>query len=95
MDINGKARRPRVTSSVPQFGAWDGKSETNYSVVFQEARANKKKNKHVISHHNLGDDRELLPKRNDAHLPLPVRKTKRGEIKKKKKKVLKCFGWLF
>ncbi|KAL0437167.1 UNVERIFIED_CONTAM: hypothetical protein Sradi_0424600 [Sesamum radiatum] len=50
--------------SVPEFGGWDGKSETNYSVVFSQARANKKKHKSEVparSHNSLGNEFELLP----------------------------------
>ncbi|KAK4408315.1 hypothetical protein Sango_0412500 [Sesamum angolense] len=47
---------------------WDGESETNYSVVFSQARANKKKHKsEVPAHKSLGNEFELLPQeRNDV-----------------------------
>ncbi|KAG8371028.1 hypothetical protein BUALT_Bualt13G0044400 [Buddleja alternifolia] len=53
--------------AVPQFGGWDGKtgSETNYSVVFSQARANRKKHKNDFYRHSLGNERELLAKRHD------------------------------
>ncbi|KAL0460914.1 UNVERIFIED_CONTAM: hypothetical protein Slati_0718600 [Sesamum latifolium] len=59
--------------SVPEFGGWDGKSETNYSVVFSQARAHKKKHKSEVPpqahHHNsLGNEFELPPQPQD-HRP--------------------------
>ncbi|XP_011090174.1 uncharacterized protein LOC105170933 [Sesamum indicum] len=52
--------------SVPEFGGWDGKSETNYSVVFSQARANKKKHKSELPTRNShGNEFELLPQDRD------------------------------
>ncbi|KAM3303642.1 putative protein isoform X1 [Capsicum chacoense] len=50
--------------SVPQFGEWEQKtpSETNYSVVFSQARANRKKHKSDLTHRSSDFDQELLPR---------------------------------
>ncbi|KAM3202533.1 putative protein isoform X2 [Capsicum annuum] len=50
--------------SVPQFGEWEQKtpSETNYSVVFSQARANRKKHKSDLTHRSYDFDQELLPR---------------------------------
>ncbi|KAI3461166.1 hypothetical protein Pfo_017829 [Paulownia fortunei] len=65
--------------SVPQFGGWDGKSrddQTNYSVVFSQARANRKKHKNAVNCHSLGNERELLRKHdNDDYSGLKKKKT--------------------
>ncbi|CAH8286195.1 unnamed protein product [Eruca vesicaria subsp. sativa] len=47
---------------VPQFGEWDqkGSDETNYSVVFSKARANRKLNKAGVRHSSLGSEQELM-----------------------------------
>uniref|UniRef100_M4CDF7 Nudix hydrolase domain-containing protein n=1 Tax=Brassica campestris TaxID=3711 RepID=M4CDF7_BRACM len=47
---------------VPQFGGWDqkGSDETNYSVVFSKARANRKLNKGGVRHSSLGSEQELM-----------------------------------
>ncbi|BFG30149.1 hypothetical protein CerSpe_164230 [Prunus speciosa] len=62
-DGNKNARR-----SVPQFGGWDqnGPDPTNYTVVFTQARANKKQNKTDLTEfkrNSLGNEQEFL----DAH----------------------------
>ncbi|KAK4790977.1 hypothetical protein SAY86_031390 [Trapa natans] len=48
--------------AVPQFGGWDHKSpeSTNYSVVFSQARANRKHHKSGFGHKGLGEQREVL-----------------------------------
>lgn len=47
--------------SVPQFGGWDQKmSRTDYSMVFQRARANRKQNKIQIKAASLGNEQELI-----------------------------------
>ncbi|GAV62132.1 AvrRpt-cleavage domain-containing protein, partial [Cephalotus follicularis] len=48
--------------SVPQFGGWDHKDPgaTNYSMVFSQARANKKQQKTDIKRSSLGNERELM-----------------------------------
>lgn len=48
---------------VPQFGGWDQKGPndaTNYSVVFSQARANRKQNKAGVRHSSLGSEQELM-----------------------------------
>lgn len=49
-------------NTVPQFGGWDqkGSDETNYSVVFSKARANRKLNKAGVRHSSLGSEQELM-----------------------------------
>ncbi|KDP43175.1 hypothetical protein JCGZ_22727 [Jatropha curcas] len=49
-------------TSVPQFGAWDQKDPgaTNYSVVFSQARANKKQQKTDIKHPGIGYQRVVI-----------------------------------
>ncbi|CAN4119802.1 unnamed protein product [Withania somnifera] len=48
--------------SVPQFGEWEQKtpSETNYSEVFSQARANRKKHKSDLTHRSYDLDQDLL-----------------------------------
>ena len=48
--------------AVPQFGAWDCKTPEpmNYSMVFSQARANRKKHKSDVRHASLGNEKELL-----------------------------------
>lgn len=48
--------------SVPQFGEWEQKtpSETNYSVVFSQARANRKKHKSDFTHRSYDFEQDLL-----------------------------------
>lgn len=48
--------------SVPQFGEWDQKtpSETNYSVVFSQARANRRHHKSDLTHRSYDFEQELL-----------------------------------
>ncbi|KAK4356479.1 hypothetical protein RND71_025450 [Anisodus tanguticus] len=50
--------------SVPQFGEWEQKtpSETNYSVVFSQARANRKKHKSDLTHRSYDFEQDLLCK---------------------------------
>ncbi|KAL6341769.1 hypothetical protein AAG906_038013 [Vitis piasezkii] len=54
--------------SVPQFGGWDQKTggATNYSMIFSQARANKKQQKADINN-SLGNERELTPRRQYPH----------------------------
>ncbi|XP_019242111.1 PREDICTED: uncharacterized protein LOC109222181, partial [Nicotiana attenuata] len=64
---------------VPQFGAWDHKTgdNLNFSMVFSQARANKKQNRHNLAQHNLGNEQEILAKlqevspREDSSTPVP------------------------
>ncbi|KAK4441409.1 hypothetical protein Salat_0475800 [Sesamum alatum] len=63
--------RGKNRMSVPQFGGWDGKAqdETNYSVVFSQARANRKKHKSELptrSSNGLGNEFELPNDREDV-----------------------------
>ncbi|RVW36313.1 hypothetical protein CK203_040486 [Vitis vinifera] len=53
---------------VPQFGGWDQKTggATNYSMIFSQARANKKQQKADINN-SLGNERELTPRRQYPH----------------------------
>jgi hypothetical protein len=48
--------------SVPQFGGWNSKNPvpTDYSVVFTQARANRRQHKSDVRHASLGNERELL-----------------------------------
>ncbi|KAJ8751413.1 hypothetical protein K2173_016618 [Erythroxylum novogranatense] len=48
--------------SVPQFGGWDSKSndDTNYSVLFSQARAKRKEHKYDPRHASLGNEREIM-----------------------------------
>ena len=47
--------------SVPQFGGWDQKmNKTDYSMVFQRARANRKENKTYFKAASLGNEQELI-----------------------------------
>ncbi|XP_050237072.1 uncharacterized protein LOC126686850 [Mercurialis annua] len=48
--------------SVPEFGGWDSKAPgaTDYSMVFSQARANKKQQKKEVKHISLGNEREFI-----------------------------------
>ncbi|KAL9234821.1 hypothetical protein vseg_009646 [Gypsophila vaccaria] len=48
--------------SVPQFGAWDqkGGASPNYSMVFGQARENRKQAKKDVKHLSLGNEAELV-----------------------------------
>ncbi|XP_052208743.1 uncharacterized protein LOC127812104 [Diospyros lotus] len=51
--------------SVPEFGGWDRSADeeaTNYSVVFSQARANRKEHKSNPRHASLGNEQEILIK---------------------------------
>ncbi|CAA0826206.1 RPM1-interacting protein 4 (RIN4) family protein [Striga hermonthica] len=74
-------------SSVPQFGAWDGKSETNYSVVFSQARANRR-----LARHSLGHERELLRQQYENSVNIHDLHKKEKKKKKKKKKMGSCLS---
>ncbi|KAB2012892.1 hypothetical protein CXB51_023523 [Gossypium anomalum] len=65
---------------VPQFGAWDQKNAgaTDYSMIFNQARANRKQHKSDVRR-SLGNDRDLVvssfPKRPpDDHYPVSKKK---------------------
>ncbi|KAJ8766800.1 hypothetical protein K2173_008354 [Erythroxylum novogranatense] len=46
---------------VPQFGGWDSKtSDTNYSMVFSQARAKRKEHKSDARNASLGNEKELM-----------------------------------
>ncbi|KAG6789557.1 hypothetical protein POTOM_005661 [Populus tomentosa] len=55
-------RRKNGGLSVPQFGGWNSKNPvpTDYSVVFTQARANRRQHKSDVRHASLGNERELL-----------------------------------
>ena len=57
-----KRRENAGWNTVPQFGGWDqkGSDETNYSVVFSNARANRKLNKAGVRHSSFGSEQELM-----------------------------------
>ncbi|XP_078445362.1 RPM1-interacting protein 4 (RIN4) family protein [Wolffia australiana] len=47
--------------AVPQFGGWDQKmNKTDYSMVFQRARANRKQNKSHIKSSSFGNEQEFI-----------------------------------
>ncbi|XP_062082271.1 uncharacterized protein LOC133788707 isoform X1 [Humulus lupulus] len=49
--------------SIPQFGGWDQKGGTDYSMVFSRARANRKQQKMDLSEFkrsSLGNEREFI-----------------------------------
>ncbi|XAR52829.1 hypothetical protein NMG60_11021128 [Bertholletia excelsa] len=54
-------KKPSRTS-VPKFGGWDQQAygSTNYSMVFSQARAAKKRRKNDIYQHNVKDKQELV-----------------------------------
>ncbi|XP_020973523.1 uncharacterized protein LOC107632328 isoform X2 [Arachis ipaensis] len=62
----GMKKAPSSVSSVPQFGGWDQRDpgSTNYSMVFAQARANKKSMKNdlteSIKRASLGSEEEFL-----------------------------------
>nr|GMD21453.1 putative RIN4, pathogenic type III effector avirulence factor Avr cleavage [Ipomoea batatas] len=59
--------------SVPKFGAWEakpGSSPSNYTVMFSEARANRKQHKTEYTHHSIGNDQELRGKQYGAPMPM-------------------------
>ncbi|XP_016452350.1 uncharacterized protein LOC107776907 isoform X1 [Nicotiana tabacum] len=74
-----KQREKNGSTSVPQFGAWGHKTgdNLNFSMVFSQARANKKQNRHNLAQHNLGNEQEILAKlqevspRKDSSTPVP------------------------
>lgn len=49
---------------MPEFGGWDKKAgtNTNYSVVFSQARANRKQHKSDLTRYSIGNEQELLTK---------------------------------
>lgn len=62
--------------SVPEFGGWDKQAPAspNYSVVFSQARANRKHLKTDLSdlRSNLENERELINANHDHHQDDPV-----------------------
>ncbi|XP_051142994.1 uncharacterized protein LOC127259609 [Andrographis paniculata] len=85
--------------SVPQFGTWDGKTrdQTNYSMVFSQARANRKKSKtELMAHHSLGNERELLVHQKIAPESNPHAHTgMQRKCEKKTKKSISCFSCFY
>ncbi|KAK9673573.1 hypothetical protein RND81_12G176000 [Saponaria officinalis] len=55
--------------SVPQFGAWDkkGGSSPNYSMVFGQARENRKQAKRDVKHLSLGNEADLMSRHAHHH----------------------------
>lgn len=55
--------------SVPQFGGWDQEApgSTDYSVVFAQARANRKQHKSNLNRASLGCEKELIAASADHH----------------------------
>uniref|UniRef100_A0A6N2LVX0 RIN4 pathogenic type III effector avirulence factor Avr cleavage site domain-containing protein n=1 Tax=Salix viminalis TaxID=40686 RepID=A0A6N2LVX0_SALVM len=55
-------RRKNGGLSVPEFGGWNSKNTvpTDYSMVFTQARANRRQRKSDVRHASLGNERELL-----------------------------------
>ncbi|KAJ6750946.1 hypothetical protein OIU85_001476 [Salix viminalis] len=55
-------RRRNGGLSVPEFGGWNSKNTvpTDYSMVFTQARANRRQRKSDVRHASLGNERELL-----------------------------------
>ncbi|KAJ6964741.1 hypothetical protein NC652_002855 [Populus alba x Populus x berolinensis] len=62
--------------SVPQFGGWNSKNPvpTDYSVVFTQARANRRQHKSDVRHASLGNERELLAAANQHEDSVTKRK---------------------
>ncbi|KAI5335021.1 PREDICTED: RPM1-interacting 4 (RIN4) family [Prunus dulcis] len=61
----GHGEEKNARRSVPQFGGWDqnGPDPTNYTVVFTQARANRKQNKTDLTEfkrNSLGNEQEFL-----------------------------------
>ncbi|KAL3620329.1 hypothetical protein CASFOL_035241 [Castilleja foliolosa] len=85
-------RRGRNRMSVPKFGAWDGKSETNYSVVFSQARVDRMMHKNeAMARHSVGNERELLRKHFEDIVNSHDLKKKKEKKKKKMGSCLSCF----
>ncbi|MED6122339.1 hypothetical protein PIB30_038915, partial [Stylosanthes scabra] len=74
---------PSAVNSVPQFGGWDQKdpAATNYSMVFAQARANRKSMKSDLSdslkRSSLGSEEDLVsanasPNTNPNPIPNPA-----------------------
>ncbi|KAL7174392.1 hypothetical protein ACSBR2_033620 [Camellia fascicularis] len=62
-----QAQKP-TRMSVPQFGGWDHKvGNTDYSMVFSQARANKKQNKNDFNRHSIGNEQELIVQKQLEH----------------------------
>ncbi|VFR02955.1 unnamed protein product [Cuscuta campestris] len=64
MERNGR-------TAVPKFGGWDdksGNSPSNYTVMFSEARANRKQQKKDFTRHSLGNEQELRAKQHQMEV---------------------------
>lgn len=61
--------------SVPQFGGWDQKTagapNTDYSMVFSRARANRKQHKTDMPRRSLGNEPELYDNTHQPVVPKP------------------------
>ncbi|RAL43129.1 hypothetical protein DM860_009911 [Cuscuta australis] len=58
-------------TAVPKFGGWDdksGNSPSNYTVMFSEARANRKQQKKDFTRHSLGNEQELRAKQHQMEV---------------------------
>ncbi|CAL5417904.1 unnamed protein product [Camellia sinensis] len=65
-----QAQKP-TRMSVPQFGGWDHKvGDTDYSMVFSRARANKKQNKNDFNRHSIANEQELIVQKQTEHQPI-------------------------
>ncbi|XP_059315354.1 uncharacterized protein LOC132065818 [Lycium ferocissimum] len=66
-----KQREKNGSPSVPQFGAWDQKTgdNLNFSMVFSQARANKKQHGHNLAYHSPGNEQEMLGKHQEVSSP--------------------------
>ncbi|GMP80485.1 hypothetical protein CsSME_00035565 [Camellia sinensis var. sinensis] len=64
-------REKPTRMSVPQFGGWDHKvGDTDYSMVFSRARANKKQNKNDFNRHSIANEQELIVQKQTEHQPI-------------------------
>ncbi|KAF5185666.1 RPM1-interacting protein 4 (RIN4) family protein [Thalictrum thalictroides] len=55
-------REKPVFTSVPQFGGWEQQAggNTNYSMVFNQARVNRREVKKDIRRSSIGNEQELI-----------------------------------
>ncbi|GMP91482.1 hypothetical protein CsSME_00042166 [Camellia sinensis var. sinensis] len=71
MLANASSSTKPTRMSVPQFGGWDHKvGNTDYSMVFSRARANKKQNKNDFNRHSIGNEQELIIQKQPEHQPV-------------------------
>ncbi|KAF3430946.1 hypothetical protein FNV43_RR25676 [Rhamnella rubrinervis] len=63
MTMDTRKEKNAAWMSVPQFGGWDHKGATDYSMVFSRARANKKQQRNDVTElkrAKLGNGRDFL-----------------------------------